>query len=116
MTPNQQVVDSYIDGFRRTDHAQILACLTDDVVWDIPGAFFVSGKPAFDQEIENDAFVGHPDIGVTRVLEENDVVVAEGSVRARTPDGSILRLRFCDVFDMRGGKLARLPSYLSEIK
>ena len=116
MTPNRQVVDRYMEGFRRSDHADILGCLTDDVVWDIPGAFLVSGKPAFDHEIENDAFVGPPDIAVTRVMEEDDVVIAEGSVRARKRDGGILHLRFCDVFDMRDGKIARLTSYLSEIR
>jgi uncharacterized protein len=116
MTQNKQTVDRYLDGFRRSDHAQVLSCLTDDVVWDIPGVFLLNGKDAFDKEIENDAFVGHPDIGVTRLTEENDVVVAEGSVRTRRKEGGVLHLRFCDVFDMRAGKIARLTSYLAEIK
>lgn len=28
---NKETVERYLDGFRRTDHAQILACLTDDI-------------------------------------------------------------------------------------
>lgn len=32
-------------------------------------------------EIENEAFVGKPEITVTRLVEEADVVVAEGSVQ-----------------------------------
>jgi hypothetical protein len=39
MTANKQTVERYMDGFRRTDRAQILSCLTDDVEWLIPGAF-----------------------------------------------------------------------------
>ncbi len=46
-------------------------------------------------------FVGRPDITVTRLTEEADVVVAEGSVRARKKAGEPLQLRFCDVFVMR---------------
>lgn len=83
MTENKKTVDRYMEAFRRTDHAQILSCLTDDVEWLIPGAFHARGKEAFDKEIENDAFTGHPAITVDRLTEENDVVVAEGSVRAQ---------------------------------
>jgi hypothetical protein len=56
--------------------------LTGDVDWEIPGGFHVRGKEAFDKEIENEAFVGRPNITVTRLTEESDIVVAEGSVRA----------------------------------
>jgi ketosteroid isomerase-like protein len=55
MTPNKQTVQKYMDAFTRTDHAEILSCLTDDVEWLIPGAFHVKGNSAFDKEIENDA-------------------------------------------------------------
>jgi ketosteroid isomerase-like protein len=71
---------------------------------------------SFDKEIENDAFVGRPDIAVSRLIEEGDVVVAEGSVRAQKRDGDALSLRFCDVCAMRAGKIQRLTSYLMEIK
>jgi ketosteroid isomerase-like protein len=84
MSKNKYTVDKYMDGFRRSDHEEILSCLTDDVEWEIPGAFHARGKEAFDKEIENEAFVGRPDITVTRLTEENDIV-----------------LRFCDVFVMQ---------------
>jgi len=116
MSENKDTVDKYMDGFRRSDHGQILSCLTDDVEWEIPGAFQVRGKEAFDNEIENEAFVGRPDITVTRLTEENDIVVAEGSVRAQKKDGQPLKLRFCDVFVMQAGKIQRLISYLMEVK
>jgi hypothetical protein len=57
-----------MDGFRRSDHDQILSCLTDDVEWEIPGVFHVRGKDAFDNQIEDDGFVGSPAITVTRLL------------------------------------------------
>lgn len=113
---NKKTVEKYMDGFRKSDHARILSCLTEDVVWDIPGVFHKTGKQAFDQEIENDAFQGRPAITVTRLTEENDVVVAEGSVRTQKRSGEFLNLAFCDVFEMRSGKIARLISYLMEVK
>ena len=112
MTTNKKTVDAYMDGFRRSDHAQVLACLTDDVEWEIPGAFHVRGKEAFDKHIEDEGFVGSPAITVTRLTEESDVVVAEGLVRAQRTNGAVLNLAFCDVFEMRDGKIKRLVSYL----
>ena len=116
MTQNKRTVEMYMDGFRKSDHAQVLSCLTDDVEWDMPGAFHLKGKTAFDGEIENDAFVGRPAISVTRMTEENDVVIAEGTVRAQRKDGGVLSAVFCDVFVMQSGKVKRLTTYLMELK
>lgn len=30
MTQNKKTVERYMDGFRTTDHGQILSCLADD--------------------------------------------------------------------------------------
>ena len=116
MTENTATVEKYIDGFRKSDHALILSCLTDDVEWEMPGAFHLTGKEAFDREIENDAFVGRPTITITRLTEENDVVVAEGSVRVERRAGGFLDGVFCDVFEMQGGKVRRLITYFVEVK
>ena len=48
MTENKRLVEKYMEGFRRSDHEMILSCLTDDVVWDLPGAFHLVGKVAFE--------------------------------------------------------------------
>ena len=116
MTENKKTVERYLDGFSKSDHEQILSCLTEDVEWEMPGAFHHVGKHAFDKEIENDAFVGSPTITTTRMVEEDDVVVAEGQVRAKRKDGSVLNAVFCDVFAMTNGRIRRLTTYLAEVK
>ena len=116
MSENKRTVDAYMDAFRNGDHAQVLSCLTDDIQWEVPGAFLLKGKEAFDKEIENDAFVGRPAIAVTRMTEEHDVVIAEGNVRTERRGGGFLTLKFCDVFEMQRGKICGLISYLVEVK
>lgn len=116
MTHNKQTVETYMQGFRLSDRAMVLSCLTDDVEWRIPGAFHATGKDDFDRHIVDDGFVGRPAITLTRLVEEDDVVVAEGSVRTERTDGTVMNLVFCDVFEMRGGKIRRLMSYLMELK
>jgi ketosteroid isomerase-like protein len=112
MTENEKTVERYMEGFRKNDHPEILACLTDDVEWLVPGAFHVHGKEAFAKEIVGEGFVPPPEIEVTRMLEASDVVFAEGRVRTRRVDGAQLDLAMCDVFEMRGGKIRKLVSYI----
>jgi ketosteroid isomerase-like protein len=116
MTKNKQTVETYMDAFRRTDRTQILSCLTDDVEWEIPGLFLVRGKDDFAKHIVDDGFEGRPEIAVNRLTEGEDRVVAEGTVRAPKQDGTFLNLAYCDVFEMRDGKIRKLISYLVEIK
>ena len=116
MTPNQKTIELYMEGFRQTNHPQVLSCLTDDVEWIVPGIFHVRGKLDFEQHIVDEGFAGHPEIVVSRWLEDGDVVVAEGSVRAPRVDGTSLNLVFCDVFEMRLTKIRRLTSYLVVMK
>jgi uncharacterized protein len=112
MSDNKRTIERYMDGFRHTDRSKILSCLTEDVEWEIPGYFSARGRAEFDSRIVEEGFIGSPVIHVTRLVEENDVVVAEGTVRANRTDGTTVNLVFCDVFDMRLGKIRRLVSYL----
>ncbi len=116
MSPNKMTVQKYMDGFNSSDHEQILSCLTDNIEWIMPGVFHLAGKNAFDKEIENDAFTGSPTIKVTRMTEENNVVIAEGAVRCARRDGGFLNAVFCDVFAMENTKIKILTTYLAELK
>jgi len=111
MTENKKTVQQYMEGFIKSDHAKILACLRDDIIWYMPGVFHLTGKVAFDKEIENDSFVGSPTIEIIRMTEENNVVVAQGSVQCRIKAGGLLDALFCDVFEMENGKIKYLTTY-----
>ena len=103
----------YSDGVPEQAHGR---GIFGRVEWEIPGMFHVRGREAFDRESENEAFEGSPGITVTRLIEENDIVVAEGTVEARKRGGEPLNLRFCDVFTMQAGKVRHLVSYLMEVR
>lgn len=111
MSQNKKTVDSYIEGFRRSDHKMILSTLSDDVEWYMPGFIDIKGKEAFDKEIENDLFEGLPQIIIHRMTEENNVVIAEGSVQSMFKTGDYLNALFCDVFEMEDAKIKKLTTY-----
>ena len=96
MSQSKETVQRYMDAYAKWDHQTVLACLTEDVEWVVPGAFHLVGKDAFDNEIEGQGAAGPPDIVVTRLVEEDGVVVAEGSVRNALADGGVLSLVFCE--------------------
>jgi uncharacterized protein len=50
------------------------------------------------------------------MIEEKDVVIAEGTVRAKKKDAEFINLVFCDVFEMRDHLIKQLTSYLMEVK
>lgn len=81
-TVRKRILETRIEAFRTGDHETILSRLTDDVAWDMPPHFTLSGKAAFEGAIEHDVTPGLPDIRLTRLVEEGDVVVAEGRTRA----------------------------------
>lgn len=112
MSPNKQTVEKYMQGFRESNHEKILSCLTDDIVWEMPGAYKHIGKVAFDGEIENENFIGRPTIQITRYIEEDNIVIAEGAVQGKFKDGGLLDAVFCDAFHFRDGKIFHLTTYL----
>ena len=51
MTMQKDAVEAYFEGFRRSDHAVILALLTDDVAWDLHGFRHLVGNSGQRQRI-----------------------------------------------------------------
>lgn len=115
MSARKTVAERYFDGFRRSDHALILSCLTDDVVWQIHGHVTLQGKAAFDGEIENPAFDGQPLLDVHRVIEEGDVVATTGRGRAMFRDGGEFIFDFATFLTFADDLIRRVDSYVVPI-
>jgi len=111
MSDRKSVVEDYIDGFRRTDHAGILACLTDDVVWAIHGYRTLRGKDAFDDEIESDAAVGSPALALDRLIEEDDTVVPVGHGETTLKDTGRVAFVFTELFTFTGNLIHRIETF-----
>ena len=116
MSPNKELVRRYIDGFAKSDHEQILSCLTEDIEWTVFGAFSLQGKEAYDNEIENPAFTGSPKIRIDRMVEEDDVVMAEMTLEAQRATGEPMRAAMCEVFVIEGDLIRERRAYVVELK
>jgi uncharacterized protein len=112
VSDKKRVVEEYFEGFRTSDHARILACLTEDVIWHLPGFRYLEGKDAFDGEIENEEFTGSPTLVLDRLVEEGDTVVAVGTGEGTRRNGAVHRFAYCDVFTFADSLVSRVESYL----
>ena len=111
MTSRKDVIERYIDGFRRGDHAQVLGCLTDDVTWVLHGHLAVRGKDAFKTEIDKDLFEGTPALEIYRMLEEGDAVAVFGGGSVTRKGGEIADFAFSELFLFSGDRISRLETY-----
>jgi ketosteroid isomerase-like protein len=112
MSQNTDTVRTYLDGFCRNDHAQILSCLTDDIEWTVFGAFHLTGKQAYDEAIEGPGWVGPPRLEVVRMVEQDDVVMAELYGEVPLEGGGTGRLSMAEVFVMRDGLIAERRAWV----
>ncbi len=116
MSQNKKTVETYLDGFRKNDHAQILSCLTDDIEWTVFGAFHLTGKQAYDDAIEAPGFIAPPTLDVVRMVEEGDVVMAELTGAVTRDTGDVIRMSMAEVFVMRDGKIVERRAWVIELK
>jgi len=112
---NKKVVETYMEGYSTGDNAKILSCLAEDVIWEMVGFFNLKGKDQFDKEI-NRGWEGNPIITISQLVEEGNIVVAEGAVKCKLKNGGFIDALFCEVFHFDNGKVKKLTTYHIEKK
>jgi ketosteroid isomerase-like protein len=109
---HKEIVEAYLEGFRRLDREQILGCLTDDIRWTVFGAYQVQGKEAYAEHIAEPGFSAPPDLRVVRMVEEGDTVMVELSGQVRADDGSLSRMAMAEVFVLRDGLISERRAFV----
>jgi len=114
LSPNKKTVEAYLSMGRSKSGS----LMTDDVEWVewvdgvsptgavSKGKAAVIGNPG-DDELHNE---------ITRMTEEGNVVVVEGVCHVTKKDGSSLNVRFCNIFELKNGKVRRLDSFGALLK
>jgi uncharacterized protein len=111
VSTRKSVVERYIEGFRRSDHAQILSCLTDEVIWALHGHKTLTGKAAFDAQIETEDSEGNPTLTIEHLIEEGNWVVAAGNGSIAKIGGERMKFVFCEVYAFTGEAISRIDTY-----
>ena len=114
MTANKQIVEA-LDS---ADKSKLRGLLADDVEW----VEWADGVPATGAiQRGKEAYIGNYCDDVltrtsTRLVEEGNTVVAEGTVRVTKKDGRTFTVRYCNIFELANGKVKRKSSYGALLK
>jgi uncharacterized protein len=115
VSENKKVIET---AMASTDRSTLAPLLADDVEWTewadgVPATGVrTRGKTAFIQNYGDDELRTQ----ITRMTEENNVVVAEGTTRVHKKDGRILTVQFCDIYELENGKIKRKSSFGALLK
>jgi ketosteroid isomerase-like protein len=102
-SPEGEVVRAFNDALNRRDLAGMLACLTEDAV-------FENTYPAPDGTRLAGSAAAH--IEPEEVFAAGDRCVMRWRYEWRNPDGNRGHVRGVDLYRIEGGKIAEKPSYV----
>jgi uncharacterized protein len=109
MSPNKSLVESYFAS-KGTDYARLLSDDVELIEWadGVPASGVrTHGKSAF---VENRGGREYQ-TEVSRMTEEDNVVVVEGTARGTKENGDPWTVQFLDIFELESGKVKRLIAF-----
>ncbi len=121
MAPKASVTEAtlkaFLEAFNRHDLDAIMSFIADDCVFESPRGPDPWGRRYEGKEEVRQGlgarFTGLPDVhyGEDRHMVHGDRGVSEWLLTGTTPQGQRVRVRGCDLFEFRGGKIVRKDSY-----
>lgn len=113
-TSHKRILEQANAAVVQGDHEAFLAFCTDDTVWTFLGDRTLRGKEAVRQWMDESYKVAPPQLKVHRMVEEGDFLTAIGEIVLTDAAGQRSRHAYCDVWQLREGKLATLHAFVVE--
>lgn len=96
------------------DHEGFLAHCTEDVEWTFVGDHSLRGKEAVRRYMKA-TYVEPPRFRVDHLIAEGDLLTALGEIELSDETGKRVHFAYCDVWRIRGDKLAELRAFVIKI-
>lgn len=113
-TMHKKILEQANAAVVQGDHEAFLAFCTEDTVWTFLGDRTLRGKEAVRQWMAESYKAAPPRLKVHRMMEEGDFLTALGEIVLTDAAGKQTQHAYCDVWRMRGGKLAALHAFVVE--
>jgi len=116
---NKQIMQALFDELALGNGKPFVAAMADDIVWNITGDTFWSGRYAGKEAVLKELlaplfaqFESRYRNRALRMTAENDIVVVECRGEVNTRSGKAYNNSYCYVCRMRDGKICELTEYL----
>lgn len=107
----KEVIEKIVDAFDRSDVEGILDLMTADAVWEMVGGRALVGK----DEIRSSLIeMGEMEmLGSTKdhMIIEDATAAVDGAVKYKGKDGQVHEMYYCDVYELKDGKVSKMTSY-----
>jgi ketosteroid isomerase-like protein len=113
MEQNKYTLSMANQAIESGDYETFLSLCTEDTHWNFVGERTLVGKEAV-RDYFREVYHVPPVFDVRRMFAEGDHVIAMGSIRLADRDGVQMEYEYCDVWELRGGKLHGLKAYVIE--
>ena len=111
---NRAIIDKANEAFTRSDVEAFLALCTDDFIWTMVGSPPAVGKAAV-REWMAKAPPEVPQFTVDTVIAEGDYVTCIGNM-TMPENGESVPYAYCDVWRLKGDKIAELKAFVINTK
>ncbi|WP_128923887.1 nuclear transport factor 2 family protein [Bradyrhizobium guangxiense] len=113
----RELLDTLFAAFNRHDGAGVMACMTEDIVFDAAAGPDICGRRITGSADVRAAFeatwTSMPDVSwqCTRHAVFGDRAISEWIFRATAPDGRRIEAEGCDLFGFRGDKICTKSAF-----
>lgn len=108
---NKAILEKANAAISKGDNEGFLSQCTEETIWTFVGDKMLKGKEAVRQWMRT-AYVEPPKFNVENLIEEDDFVIAVGTISMNGEDGKIADYSYCDVWRFRNGKMDELKAFV----
>lgn len=113
---NKNIVNEVNEAFSNNKVEDFLKHCADDIVWRMIGEKTTTGIKEIREWMSQMEGCEPPVFSVDETVAEGDSVICRGDMTMKDQEGVEGKYAYCDSYQFKNGKIARLDSYVIKIK
>ena len=108
---NKQILEQANAAVAAGDYEGFLSYCTEDTEWNFIGQQVLKGKEAV-RSYMLETYIEPPKFEVSKLISEDNFVIAMGKISLKDEQGASTEYDYCDVWQLKDGKLHKLKAYV----
>lgn len=112
MLSNKDIVEKVNAAFAENNMEGFLSYCADDIGFTMVGEQAHKGKDDIRRWMASMVSMEPPRISNIKIIADGDSVASHGTMTMKDKDGKPASYAYCDVYEFRGGKIAKLTAFV----